>query len=91
MGDTAKYALKIAIIIGLTITFATSVFTLLSMLTYATVGTHFGEIITLINLYLPFNANAVFTSFTAVMTAVLSFLVARKIYDMLMENQKSAS
>ena len=91
MGDTAKYALKISVIIGLTLTFATSVFSILSLLTYATVGTHFGEIITLINLYLPFNSNAVMSSFSAVITAVLSFLVARKTYDMLMENQKSAS
>ena len=91
MGDAAKYALKISVIVGLTITFATAVFTILSLITYFTVDTHFGEAIALFNLYLPFNANAVFTSFQAVITAVLSFLVARKIYDMLMENQKSAS
>lgn len=91
MGEVAKYALKISVLVGLLLTLSSAVFTVLSLISYATVNTHFGEVITLISLYLPFNANAVFTGFLAVISAVLSFLVADKIYNLLSNTQNKAS
>ena len=41
------------------------------------------DIIGVIGVYLPFNPASFFVSFTAVATAILTFLIALKVYDIL--------
>ena len=91
MGNSAVYAVKIAVIASLTVAFFTAISGLLVNLASFTLGnTGFAEIIGLVGLYLPINP-AVFMSTIGIgMSAVITFLVARKIYTLMMNAQKSA-
>lgn len=92
MGNSAVYAVKIAVIASLTVAFFTAISGLLVNLgTFTLVGnTGFSEIIALIGLYLPFSPVLFMTTISLGMSAVITFLVARKIYTLMMNAQKSA-
>lgn len=55
---------------------------LLNLISSLIFGGFIGEFFALISMYLPFNALAVFGSIGTAMVAILSFLIAKKIFDL---------
>lgn len=82
MGESLVYAIKIALAVAATMAFITAIITIVSLLTSFVANTMLGEILGLISIYLPFNPSFVFGSVTSVMSAILAFLVAKKIWSM---------
>lgn len=82
MGDSVVYAIKIALAVAATMVFASALITFLSLLAALTSSTILGEIIGLISVYLPFSAATVFGSMSTTIVAIISFLVARKIWEL---------
>ena len=79
MGNSAVYAIKIAVIASLSVAFFTAISGLLVNLNAFVLGnTGFAEIIGLIGLYLPFSPAVFMSTITVGITAILTFLVARK-------------
>lgn len=73
---------KVSAIIVLSLVFMTAINLLLGLLVSWTSTTFIGEFFSLVSMYLPFNASAVFSSILVVCTGILSFLVAKKIFDL---------
>lgn len=90
MGNSIVYAIKIAFIVGISITFGTAIITLVSLLTTVITNTALDEIIALISLYLPFNPAQFFGSFVLLISGLISFLIAFKLYHIYLHAQASA-
>lgn len=90
MGDTAVYAIKVAITVAATMAFVVAITTLFNLVVVFSGNTVLGEIIALISVYLPFNAGQLFALISAGTTAILAFLVAQKVYDLTTYAQKAA-
>ena len=74
--------LKITVIVAICAVFMVAITTLLNLITTIVFGNVIGEILDLISMYLPFNAAPVFGSIGTATVAILSFLIAKKIFDM---------
>lgn len=74
--------LKITVIIGICAIFMVAITTLLNLITAIVFGNVIGEILSLISMFLPFNALAVFGAIGTATVAILSFLIAKKIFDL---------
>ena len=74
--------LKITVIIGICAIFMVAITTLLNLITTIVFGNVIGEILALISMFLPFNAVAVFGAIGTATVAILSFLIAKKIFDL---------
>ena len=85
MGNTAVYAIKIAITVATTMAVVVAINGLISgVATFAT-NTPLGEIIALISIYLPFSSGYFFGIIGSAITAMLAFIVAKKIYELTMK------
>jgi hypothetical protein len=82
MLDTIFNALKVAVIIAVCAVFMVAITNFLGLIVSITFGNVIGEIIALISMYLPFNALAVFGAIGTATVAILSFLIAKKIFDL---------
>lgn len=85
MGSIAEnlfFALKVAVMIAVAAVFMVAIHTILNLITTLIFGNVIGEILSLISMYLPFNALAVFGSLATATIAILSFLIAKKIFDL---------
>lgn len=91
MGETLKYALKISVLVGLALTLFNGVYALIALITLGILPSAFGEVIKLVNVYLPFNANSFFVFFSTAISGILAFMIARKTYDILSGVQRDAS
>ena len=80
MGESIVYALKMALAVAVFIAFMSAIILVLSIITGVTSSTALGEIIGLISVYLPFNPETVFASVATCISALISFLIAKKIY-----------
>lgn len=89
MGESAVFAIKLAFIIGITSTFLVSVLALVGLVQNVVIDSALGEVMRLISVYLPFNPAQFFSILATIFTALISFLVARKGYDILMQTQKA--
>lgn len=90
MGNSVVYAIKIAFIVTITLTVVVALNALIGGLVSFSTNTPLGEIISLISVYLPFSANTVFGLLITSMVAILSFLVAKKLYEYLITAQEAA-
>ena len=82
MLDTIFNILKITVIIAIATLFMVAITNLLNLITSLIFGNFIGEFFALISMYLPFDALAVFGSIGTATVAILSFLIAKKIFDL---------
>lgn len=90
MGNMIVYGIKIGIAIAVGVTFATAIATLLNLLTQFVFGGVITEVFNIISMCLPFDASKVFGALGTVIIGILSFIVAKKLYELTMDMQKSA-
>lgn len=82
MAETIFNILKITAIVAVCAVFMVAITGLLNLITTLIFGNIIGEILTLVSMYLPFNALAVFGAIGTATVAILSFLIAKKIFDL---------
>lgn len=82
MIETVFNILKVTVIIAICAVFMVAINALLALVTSLIFGNFVGEFLALISMYLPFNALLVFGSIGTAITAILSFLIAKKIFDL---------
>lgn len=82
MIETIFNILKITVIVAICAVFMVAITTLLNLVTAIVFGNVIGEIFALISMFLPFNALAVFGAIGTATVAILSFLIAKKIFDL---------
>lgn len=82
MIETVFNILKISVIIAVAAIFMVAINALLSLITSIIFGNIIGEFFALVSMYLPFNALAVFGAIGTATVAILSFLIAKKIFDL---------
>lgn len=82
MAEAAFNVLKIVVIIAICSIFMVVIFDFLSLITSIIFGNVIGEFFALISMFLPFNAGVVFSSIGVAISAILSFLIAKKIFDL---------
>ena len=82
MAETIFNILKITAIVAVCAVFMVAITGLVNLITTLIFGNIIGEILTLVSMYLPFNALAVFGAIGTATVAILSFLIAKKIFDL---------
>ena len=82
MIDTIFNILKVTAIIAVAAVFMVAIHAPLSLITSVIFGNVIGEILALVSMFLPFNALAVFGAIGTATVAILSFLIAKKIFDL---------
>lgn len=82
MLDTVFNILKVSAIIAVTAIFMVAITGLINLISSIIFGNVIGEFFALISMYLPFNALAVFGAIGTATVAILSFLIAKKIFDL---------
>ena len=82
MLDTIFNVLKITVIIAVCAVFLIAINALLSLIVSIIFGNIIGESLALISMFLPFNATAVFGAIGLSISAILAFLIAKKIFDL---------
>lgn len=82
MLDTVFTVLKISVIVAVSAVFMVAIVNLVNLISSLIFGNIIGEILGLISMYLPFNALAVFGAIGTATIAILSFLIAKKIFDL---------
>lgn len=88
MGELIVNGIKWAFIISVALIFMTAVTTLVSFLLQVTSTNVIGEVLGIISNCLPFSAFSVMGGLFTVCNAILSFLVAQKIYNLTSEHVK---
>ena len=92
MGESIVYALKVALVVAFAIVFFAAIGSLLSIIVdfFASgVTGAVGEALAIISSFLPFNPGTVFSAILASADALITFFVAKKVYDLSMNNQKA--
>lgn len=82
MIDTVFNILKVSVIVAVSAVFMLAITTLLNFIVSVAFGGIIIEFFALISMYLPFNALTVFGSIGTATIAILSFLIAKKIFDL---------
>ena len=82
MGELIVNGIKWAFIIGVSLTFMTAINALINLIASITTFSVIGEVLGIFSNCLPFSASAVMGAITTVLNAVLSFMIAKKIYDL---------
>ena len=82
MGEMIKFGITLAFAIALATVFFVAINTLISMLSNLVFGNFIGEALGIASMCLPFDAGVVFNGFQLVITGVLSFLIAKKIWEL---------
>lgn len=77
---------KFSALLFVTYTFMTAVNTIISFIGVVASNSIIGEVFGIISACLPFNALAVFGAISNVISAILAFLLARKIFNLYKEN-----
>lgn len=88
MGELIVNGIKWGFIIAVGGTFMVAINALLSLLSSLVFGNVIGEIFGIISCCLPFNASAVFGALGTTIAAILGFMVAQKIYDLVSAHVK---
>ena len=84
MGELIVNGIKMAFVIGVSITFFTAIVNLLNLVVMIAFNNVIGEVFHIISCCLPFDSNAVFGAIGVAINGILSFLVARKVYSIYM-------
>lgn len=82
MLETVFNILKVTVIIAICAVFMVAINALISLITTLVFGNIVGEVFAIISACLPFNALAVFGSLMTACVGILSFLIAKKIFDL---------
>lgn len=82
MLDTIFNILKVTVIISICAVFMVAINALLTLVTSVLFGNVIGEVLAIISACLPFNALVVFGAIGSATVAILSFLIAKKIFDL---------
>lgn len=82
MLDTVFNILKLSAIIAVSAVFMVAIINLVNLIISLIFGNIIGEILSLVSMFLPFNALAVFSAIGTATVAILSFLIAKKIFDL---------
>ena len=82
MLDTVFNILKVTVIVAIAAAFMVAITNLLLLIQSVIFGNFIVEFFSLISMYLPFDALAVFGSIGTATIAILSFLIAKKIFDL---------
>ena len=82
MVDALFHVLKISAIAFIAAVFMVAINALISLITSIIFGNVIGEVLAIISACLPFNALAVFGALGTATVAILSFLIAKKIFDL---------
>lgn len=82
MGEMIKFGVKLAIIIAVASTFFVAITTIINLITTVVFDNVIGEVLGIMSACLPFNALAVFSAIGTAGAAILSFLIAQKIYNL---------
>lgn len=82
MLDTVFRILKITVIVAVCATFMIAINALVALITSLLFGGVIGEILAIISCCMPFNALYVFGAMGTATVAILSFLIAKKIFDL---------
>lgn len=82
MLETVFNVLKITVIIAVAAIFMVAITALLNLISALVFSSVVGEILALVSMYLPFNALSVFGAIGTATVAILSFLIAKKIFDL---------
>lgn len=82
MGEMIKFGVKLALVIATATAFFTAITTIINLLTTVLFDNIIGEVLGIMSACLPFNALAVFSAIGTSTAAILSFLIAQKIWNM---------
>lgn len=82
MGELIVNGIKFALIISVVLVFMTAISTILNLITSLVFDNVIGEVLGIISCCLPFNALAVFGAIGTSISAILSFMIAQKIWDL---------
>lgn len=82
MLDTVFNILKVSVIVAICAIFMSAISGIINLITALVFSSVIGEILALISMYLPFNALAVFGALGTATVAILTFLIAKKIFDL---------
>ncbi len=82
MGETIVYGLKIALAVAVATAFSVAIIAFVGGLSTLVFDSIVGEVLLLVSVMLPFSPLPVFGAIQLSITAILAFLVARKIYDL---------
>lgn len=82
MGEIIKFGIKLALVIAVATAFFTAITAIINLLTTVLFDNIIGEILGIISACLPFNALAVFSAIGTSSAAILSFLIAQKIFEL---------
>ena len=82
MLETVFNILKITVIIAIGAVFMVAITTLLNLINSIIFGNVIGEVLGILSCCLPFDAISVFGAIGTATVAILSFLIAKKIFDL---------
>lgn len=82
MVDTLFNILKVTAVVATAAVFLVAINTLLGLIGTIFFGGVIGEILGLISMFLPFDAASVFGALGTATVAILSFMIAKKIFDL---------
>lgn len=82
MGELIVHGIKIALFISLGLALFVAIGTIISLVNDLVLGSVIGEVLGIISCCLPFNAIGVINGINAVNAAILSFMIAHKIWSL---------
>lgn len=82
MGESLVYGIKIALAVAGTMLFMSGILAIVSLITSLITSGIIGEILGLFSVYLPFDPALFFGGIDIALSAIITFLVARKIWDL---------
>ena len=91
MGEMIKFGVNLAVTIAVETAFFTAITTIINLLTTVLFDNIIGEVLGIMSACLPFNALAVFSAIGTSSAAIMSFLVAQKIYSLTIHSINSTS
>lgn len=83
MGELIVNGIKWSFFIAIALVFMVAIQNLLNLITSIVFGNIIGEIFGVISCFLPFDGGAVFSALGTACSAILAFLVAQKIYELI--------
>lgn len=89
MGETLVYAIKTAIIVVASAAFLAAIVAICATIINFASNSFLGELIGYISIWLPFNPATVFSAIVAAFDVIITFVVARKIYEIIMKSNEA--
>lgn len=86
MGELIVNGIKWAFLLSVSFVVMVAISTFLDLITTIVFHNVIGEILGLVGCFLPFDPSAVFGAFSTACSAILSFMVAQKIYNLTSAN-----